>query len=107
MLAYTSNQPAPVYLTPAGGVETLTRDLIAPGIDAEPTRLSAAYRLAALPDASAAAAALAAALCPGRPGGRGGGGSAPLAFPYVNRFLLKSTFVWGVCMGARGAYTPK
>ena len=50
MLAYTSNQPAPVYLTPAGGVETLTRDLIAPGINAEPTRLSAAYRLAALPD---------------------------------------------------------
>jgi len=62
MLAYTSNQPAPVYPTPAGGVETLTRDLIAPGINAEPTRLSAAYRLAALPDAEAAVGALAAAL---------------------------------------------
>ena len=37
-------------------------DLAAPGIEAEPTRVGAAYRLAALPDADAAAAALAAGL---------------------------------------------
>ena len=62
MLAYTANLPAPELPAPAGGVQSLMDDLVAPGISAEPTRVAAGYRLAALPDTDEAAAALAAGL---------------------------------------------
>ncbi len=62
MLSYAANLPPCVQpeLTQAvGGVQSLVDGLVAPGISAEPTRIAAAYRLAAIPNADEAAAALA------------------------------------------------
>ena len=64
MLSYAANLPPRVLPVPAvpGGVQSLVDGLRAPGISAEPTRIAAAYRLAALTNADEAAAALAGGL---------------------------------------------
>jgi hypothetical protein len=62
MLSYAANLPLRVLPEPTlavGGVQSLVDALVAPGISAEPTRIAAAYRLAAIPNADDAAAALA------------------------------------------------
>eukprot|EP01043_Picozoa_sp_COSAG02_P063250 COSAG02_NODE_8916_length_2401_cov_2.028671_2_plen_429_part_00 len=60
MLSYAANLPPRVLPEPTvGGVQSLADALVAPGISAEPTRIAAAYRLAAIPNADDAAAALA------------------------------------------------
>ena len=62
MLAYTANLAPPVLSTTDGDITSLLHDLMAPGISAEPVRIAAAYKLAALPDVQAGATALAGAL---------------------------------------------